>query len=133
MKKYFICASIFLTIGIFNTTVSHILCYIFLDDLNCHNALDWLCIMWDNAEYYIAHKFLSLIVYYTGLWGFIGSIIWYIEEIYLHKFIQSTLGLVSNIFGIGITMIISFLIIYWFGNLLHLTELFDYFYLLVNS
>lgn len=125
-------ALVFLFIGIFNTQLSSVICWRWLDDLNCYSMLQWLCNAWDSAEFYIAHKAFSLLFYKIGSWGFVGSVLWHLESKYLSGFIGKVINVSNSIFGPILAAIVSFLIMETLGNLLGLNQLFELLYSLIH-
>lgn len=128
MKKQINFIISFLALGLFSGLLGHVTCYLLLDKLECHSALSWLCKGWDQFEYWIAHKSFSLIYYWVGLNGFVGSVLWMLEEKYLDGWIKKSLGMTSSIFGIGVSGIAAMLLVNCLGHLLYLYEFFELLY-----
>lgn len=124
---------IFVLTGLFHTQVSSIWCWWFLDDLNCSSMLQWVCTMWGGMEYWVAHKLFSWMFYYVGLWGFVGTILWWVEDKYLAGLLQKFVGTINNIFGAVVSFIVSFILMEWLGNILGLYQFFDYLYTLTHA
>jgi hypothetical protein len=98
--------------------------------------LQIVCTVWDSIEFWIVHKILALCLYYTGLWGATGAILWALEETILRKVLhlyKYTLTFASNVFGFGISMILAALTVNWLAGVLRLTTLFEHIYSLLNS
>lgn len=132
MNKYLKIGLTFLLIGLFSNYIAKMLAYFMLDKLNCYSVIELLCNGWDSFESAIVVKALSLLFYFIGSWGFVGTVLWYLEETYLNKWIQKILGVSSNVFGVLITMVTSFLIINVLGEYLYLFELFETMYKILN-
>lgn len=121
---------IFFLVGVFSTQLSSLLCWLWLDDLSCY--LQIVCDAWDRFEYLIAHKAFSIGLYYLGLYGFVGSILYYIEVKYLEKYISKFINIASGVFGWFVTTIICTFIMNWLANFLYLTDLFEIIYKFCN-
>ena len=123
---------IFLVIGITNSYLADIICYFWLDDLECYIQI--ACKAWDTVEYWIAHKLLAMLFYWLGWYGFSGGILFLIEQHLLSGWINRNLGLekLHNALGFIISAILCMIIINWLSSYLYLDVIFENLYNLIN-
>lgn len=95
-QKYIYLPGFFLILGIFSSYFTDVFLYLYLDDLQC-GWLQAICTSWNIVKETVLHKFISYIIYQIGLNGFIGSILWFIEEEFLAGSIKNTLSLTVNV------------------------------------
>ena len=126
MKKYIPLIS-FIIIGVFSPQLADIFCQFWLDDLHCY--FQSVCTFWDSVEFYVAHKFLSLILYYIGWYGFAGSVIVLIED-YLGVGISKVFNSVPINFLIH--LFLSAMFINLISSYLMLDQLFEVLYKTFN-
>ena len=121
----------FLILGIFSSQVSDLLCWLWLDEMECY--LQTFCDIYDKLEYIIAHEILAMLFYFVGLYGFVGSILYYLESKYLGGWFKKIIEACGSVFGWVLTTVVSTITMTYLSNLLGLHKLFDILYNLVNN
>jgi hypothetical protein len=127
MNKYILTGSLFALATITCDWIAALVTWLYLDDVQCSFA-QVLCNGWYYTKYQITHKITTQLIWYIGLHGFTGSILWYLEEEYLADFLKKAIGWIHNIFGPLLVVVISFIVMTSLENLLGIQEIFELIY-----
>ena len=122
----------FFFLGMLNHHAADLFCWLWLDELSCSPALELFCEVWNGAKEATAHYLFSFAFYYIGIWGFVGSIILWIEEAFLKGWITRIIG-VFEFFSTAFATVISIILIKLFGEFFGLFEFFEASYTLING
>jgi hypothetical protein len=113
--------------------VSDVICWLWLDDLQCWEFFAGGCRLWDLAEYWIAHKVIAMLVYNLSLYIFVAYLCYLTEQFLMGGSVITSKF--YNIFGIVTSIVVGFIVAHIItkSDIFRISEMFEFTYYLINQ